>query len=627
MGTTTVGTLMINQALPEDLRREDGFRFDKQGMKELLQQLAEKHPEQYKEVLQKLNDIGRSTVYSSGHSVSLSGLAKSEAKDKTIGAARQKVQQIIDDDRIPENKKDEQIISTLLPLGPDLQAAMYEEAKKENNPYYLQLISGSRGKKSDYNSLRGADLLTSDQNGKVMPVPLFHSYAEGLDPVEYWAGLYSQRKNDIAVKMSTGEAGFMGKKLANATHRIVVTKETPDPTRLPVGLPVDPKDHDNVGAVLAADTGPYKAGQVITSDMLRNIKETGADEILIHSPLTEPTEDGGISRWAAGRRNRFDLSHIGDNIGIPAAQSISEKLSQGALASKHKSLMAGTKAERGGFDYLNRLVEAPESFPEAGPLADETGVVKAVDKAPQGGHFITIGTKKHYVHSGLDPIVKPGDQVDPGDDLTNGIPHPADLVQHRGIGEARRVYMHLLKEGLDNSGITSHRRNLEAIVAGLINWAQVKDPNGIGEHVPDDVVGYGQLTHNYKPREDATLQPVRHSIGRFLEEPALHYGPGTRITKKVAKHLDKHGIADVYSHEEPPGFEPVHQRGLLATHQDPDWQVPLAGFYSASAFQHSLSRGATSNPDSTSFVPALARGKGFGKDLGSSGTYGSQDPD
>jgi DNA-directed RNA polymerase subunit beta' len=620
--------MLINQALPEDLRRDEGFRFDKQGMHSLLQQLAEKHPDQYKETLQKLNDIGRSTAYSSGSSVSLSALAKSPAKEQVIGEARKRVQQIIEDDKIPQDQKDQQIIDTLLPLGPKLQDAMYEEAKKENNPYYLQLISGSRGKKSDYNSLRGADLLTADHTGKVLPVPLFHSYAEGMDPVEYWAGLYGQRKGDINTKLSTGEAGFMGKKLANATHRIVVTKDTPDPTRLPVGLPVDPKDQDNVGAVLAADAGPFKAGQTITPDMLRQIREKGTDEIVIHSPLTEPTPDGGISRLAAGRRDRFDLSRIGDNIGIPAAQALSEKLSQGSLSSKHNSLMAKAKGpDRSGFDYINRLIEAPESFPEAGPLADEQGVVKSVERAPQGGHHITIGSKKHYVHAGLDPIVKPGDQVDQGDDLTNGIPHPSDLVQHRGIGEARRVYLGLLGEALNNSGIAHHRRNLEAVVAGLLNWTQVKDPNGIGEHVPDDIVGYGQLTHGYKPREDATLQPVRHSIGRYMEEPGLHYGVGTKITKKVAKHLDKHGIADVYSHAEPPGFEPVHQRGLLATHQDPDWQVPLAGFYSSSAFQHSLSRGATSDPNSTSFVPALARGKGFGKGLGTTGTYGSQDPD
>ncbi len=636
---TNVGTLLLNDALPEDLRNKDGFRLDKKGMHELLRKVAELHPDKYKDVLKKLNDVGRNAVYAAGASVSLSALGHSAAKEKIIGAARQRVQEIVENDSIPDDQKDDEVVKLLLPLGPKLQEALYEEAKAEKatNPYYLQLISGARGKKSDYNSLRGADLLTSDHNGKVIPMPMFHSYAEGLDPVEYFAGLYGQRRGMIGVKFAVGDAGFLNKQLVNATHRQTVTSEAPEPTRLPVGLPVHPSDQDSVGSVLAAPVklkiagsiagSEIPAGTVLTSDILKRIQDDDQDEILVHSPLTESSPDGGMSRLAAGKRDRFDLSRIGDNIGIPSAQAIGEKLSQGMLSSKHNSGVAGTdRVNRSGFEFLNRLIQAPESFPEAGPLAHEDGIVKDVTEAPQGGHYIHLGSEKHYVHPGLKPTVKIGDKVDAGDDLTDGVPHPVDLVRHRGVGEARRVYTGLLREALENSGVPTHRRNLESVVAGLMNWTKVTDPEGIGEHVVDDVVGYNQLSHGYKPRIDAVLNAPRHSIGRYLEEPALHYSVGTRMTKRVADHLDKHGIKDIHTHAEPPGFEPHMVRGLLGVHEDPDWGTQQVGFYNVGAFQKSVARGATSDPNSTSFVPALASGEDFGANLSTTGKYGPKKP-
>lgn len=619
---TTLGTMRINDALPDDLKKEQ-HTLDKKGMHELMRSVAERHPGDYKEILQKLNDIGRNTVYDTGTSLSLSALTKSPAKEAVIGGARKEVDRIINDDSIPDDAKNQKIIDTLLPLGPKLTDALYDEAKRENNPYFTQLVSGSRGKKSDYNSLRGADLLTSDHTGKILPVPMLHSLAEGLDPVEYFASTFAQRRGAIGVKMATADAGFTGKKLANAAHRMVVDKEAPEATRLPVGLPVPTNDKDNVGAVLAKDAGPFKAGTQLTQPMLDQLHAAGEDEIVLHSPMTEQSADGGISRLAAGKRDRFGLSRIGDNVGIPAAQAISEKLSQGSLGSKHQSAMAKVKGGREGFEYLNRLIEAPEDFPESGPLAEHDGLVKSVKKAAQGGHYVHVDETEHYVPAGLTPTVTEGQRVDAGDDLSDGIPHPADLLRHRGIGEARRVYMGLLKEALDNSGIDSHRRNLEPVVGSLLNWAKVTDPDGVGEHLPDDVVGYNSLAHGYQPRADATMAAPKQSVGRYLEEPALHHTIGTRVTKRVAEHLHKHGIADIRTHEQPPGFEPYMQRGMMGVHSDPDWQVQLGGFYTSSAFQRSVERGATSDANSTSFLPALSEGTNFGKHLATTGHYGS----
>lgn len=617
---TNIGALLISEALPEELRQEQ-YALDKKGIHKLFMQLAEKYPDKYKDALQQMSSIGATAAWTEGASVSLSSLRRSAAKEALLAPIKQQIQATIDDDTLTDDEREKIIVETLIPQVEKLNKAVYDESKLEDSPFVMQLDSGARGKRSDINSLRGADLLATDAQDKFMPVPLWRSYAEGMTPAQYFAASYGQRKGAISVKFSTADAGFASKRLANAAHRIVVTRETPSPTRLIVGLPVSPDDKDSVGAVLAHDAGPIKAGTVLTSDHLDDIKDAGIDEILLHSTMTEPSEDGGVSRLAAGRRLHNDPPPIGENIGLQSAQTIGEKLSQGMLGAKHRSTNT-SKANKSGIEYLNRLLDAPEHFPEAGPLAEEDGVVGDVVKAPQGGSYLHVGKRKYYVPDGVTPIVKGGDHIEAGDELTDGTPHPEQLVRLRGIGEARRVYLQHFREALAASGAEAHRRNLEPVVAGLLNWARISNPDGIGDNVYDDVVPFNRLTTQYKPRTNAVEQDPDQAVGSYMEEPALHYTPGTRITKKVAKHLKKWGVKSVFTNKDTLDFEPKMIRSMHSVYNDPDWRTKLLGFYTAAAFTDSVQRGGESDLESTSYAPALAKPNVLGRHLSSLGKYG-----
>jgi len=770
---TTVGNLLVSEALPEDMRR-GRYDLTKKGVHKLFDELARKHPEKYKQVLNDLSDVGKTAVWTEGLSVSLAGLARSKAKEAVLGPVRERIRQIVDDDNLDNEQRKKAIIDTLIPVTSQLQDALLEEARAENSPFATQIDSGARGKKSDLSSLRGADLLATDQADKFIPIPLLRGYAQGLTPAEYFAASYGQRKGALDVKMciaegtrvrmgdgsskpiedvkggewvmaanlfgdmtkaqvrrvykngmrecrtirvataagaepkeltctadhkvlmrgspavgfhmgkvpvekaqnlmiaghavpqrvaettvramyspetydnthpplvawrlgpdvpagelmtydleighedhmyvlengiivenSTADAGFLTKQIVNAAHRQIVDKEQPEPTRLPVGLPVETKDKDNIGGVLAKDAGKFKAGTILTESILEDLQDEDVEEILLHSPMTELSQDGGLSQLAVGRRSKAGFHDIGDNVGVPAAQAIGERISQGSLDSKH-SAGVNTRLSKSGFEYINRLIQAPENFPEAGPLVHDEGTVTDINEAPQGGHYIKVGDKAYYAGPDLQVQVKVGDQMEQGDTLTDGIPHPGELVKLRGMGEARRTYMHIMREALENSNVPVQRRNLESVVSGLLNWAKVTDPEGVGDHVYDDVVPFNSLMASYKPRANAGEHNPSKSVGKYLEEPALHYTPGTRITKKVAKDLEKWGIDKVYSHDEEPDFQPHMVRGLYSVYHDPDWKTRQMGFYTSSAFQRSLHRGAESDTKGTSFAPRLA---------------------
>lgn len=328
-----------------------------------------------------------------------------------------------------------------------------------------------------------------------------------------------------------------------------------------------------------------------------------------------------LDKINVGMKPTYDLEVEHEDHLFVLANGMITHNSQGMLDSKHTAGVGSRKVNLGGFEYLSNLIQAPENMIQAGPLAPEDGVVQDVRKAPQGGHYIKVNDSEHYIYPHHDIIVKKGQRVEQGDDLTDGIPHPAQLVKYRGIGEARRRYCEVLTEGLKNSGISVHPRNVDTLVTGIINHARVSDPDGIGDFIIDDTLNYNRVFANYSPRKNSQLLPVKQARGKYLEEPVLHYTVGTRINSRVLKDLQDFDIKDVEVHDEKPKFEPYFQRSLLSVDQDEDWQTRLGGWYTARGFQDSVAKGSISDSNSTSFIPAVANPVNVGKDIKTIGRY------
>jgi len=620
MISTSVGQLMLNDALPEDLRDHNRV-LDKKSIKALFQQIQARYPEKYKDILQEYMKLGGDFASTKGLSVSLRHTLPGPKVKVLVAQLKAQNQVDIDDDTIDDEERSNRIIVRTSQAYKGVEDATLEDHKDSDSPFYKQVISGGRGSAAQLNQMSGAELLVADHRNKLIPVPLYSSYADGVPPAEYWGSVYGTRRGVVSAKFSTAETGFLGKQLALAAHRFVVSSEKPKEHRLPVGLQTTVDDEGNVGAVLAHDAGPYKAGTLISPRILADLKGKDISDILVHSPLTSLDEDGGIDAWSAGSRDRGEIAHIGDNIGTASAQALTEPLTSMALSEKHSAGGGKIGKKLGGFDFINRLLQGPEFFKETAPLAPEDGLVTDVTDAPQGGKFVHMGEHKLYVHPGHEVVVKPGDKLEEGADLTDGIPHPAELIKHRGIGEARKVFLGILMNAFKDSGAKAHRRNVEPIVAGLLNHVQVTDPNGAGDHVIDDVVQYNRLAANYKPRDGfETLAPSK-ARGMYLEEPALHYSAGTRVNKRVAEDLDKWGIQDVQAHKDAPGFQSHWERLMTVTSRDPDWQTRLGGFYIGKSLMDSVTHGATSDPRGTSYFPAIAQGADIGKDVQTKGTY------
>ena len=263
-----------------------------------------------------------------------------------------------------------------------------------------------------------------------------------------------------------------------------------------------------------------------------------------------------------------------------------------------------------GFKALNALVQVPKKYPGGATHTQLDGRVQEVRPAPQGGFYVQVNGQDHYVPADRDVSVKKGDELEAGDVISSGMPNPAEVVRHKGIGEGRRYFVQAMQQVMKNSGISSHRRNVELLSRGLINHVKLTDE--YGDYVPDDIVPYSALERNWTPRAGAISGAPQSMVGHYLEQPVLHYSIGTKIGKNVAANLNKYGIKTVQAHKEPAPFEPEMVRGMSNISNDPDWMTRMLGSYQEKGLMNSVHRGLSSDTSGSSYVPALARGEQFG---------------
>jgi len=611
---TTLGQLLINEALPPDLRDYDRV-LNKKNMSALATELAQKHPDKYRAVMKQLHDTARDAAYTTnGLSFGLKDIRPTLASQQAQLRVSKNLRAILADSALTPEQRKNKILNMAAAAQVKLVDDVYNEAVDQDNPLAHQISGSGVGNKYALNSLIGADLQYVDHRNEPIAVPVLNSYSRGLTPAEYFAAAFGARKGVIDTKTATADAGFYGKQLTQMAHRLLVTADDEeDKERLAVahdrGLPTDVDDPDNEGALLSRPVGPYKRNTVLTPKILRDIKQMGIKDILVRSPIVGGPEDGGVYAKDVGYREKGRLPPTGDYVGIAAVQALSEPVSQGQLSSKHSGGVGGANSIS-GFKALNALVQVPKKYPDGATHTQLDGRVQEIRLAPQGGTYVTVGGQEHYVPPDRQISVKKGDELEAGDVLSDGMPNPSEIVKHKGIGEGRRYFTQAMRQVMKNSGMSPHRRNIELLSRGIVNHVRMQDE--YGDYVPDDIVPYSVMERTWQPRQGAVIGNPGSLSGHYLEQPILHYSIGTKIGKNVATNLQKYGITSIQAHKEPPPFAPEMVRGMANISNDPDWMTRMLGSYQEKGLMNSVQRGLTSNTAGSSYVPALARGETFG---------------
>lgn len=605
MQETTIGQLLISSTLPSDIKLPD--EITKKTINSFYGELARKYPDRYGEITKKLNQIAVQALYSNDcASFSLDDLRPLPSSYSYRPVILKEIEQIASS-KLPDREKRKKIADAILRHSQNLLQLTQDEAKAANNRFYEYVYSGARGNPAQLKRLITGDTAYFDPSGEVVPFPVLSAYSAGVPPAEFWAACYGARKGLADTKLDVARSGYLAKLLNRATHRLVVIgHDAKTKTPYPIGLPVETQDPDNIGAFLALPAGRWPAGTEITPAVYEDLKRDGIKKIVVRSPIASPAVDG-IYAVDAGIREHGRLPEIGSIPGMVAAQAIGERLAQTSLSSKH----LGGVVKFSGFRVLEQMLNVPKFYVGGAIHSQVDGKVRSIDKNEIGQWRIVIGEQEHLAPPSHKPIVKEGDVVEAGDILTEGLPNPAEVVKHKGVGEGRRAFVKMFYEAMRDAGQPVHRRNVELLARGLIDHVIITQP--FGGFYLDEIVPYGEVAKRWTPRKGSVRVPVDSALGYYLEVPVLHYTIGTKIKPSVIKELKEAGIKDIIVHSDPPPFESYMVRAASSLEFDPNWMTRLFGSNQIRALLSAVRQGATGEIYGTSFVPAKAIGIPLGQ--------------
>lgn len=521
---TTVGRMEVEAVLPASMRQTGKVPVskmkpvDKKVLEATLTRIAKSTPQTFGDSANKLKDLGNEYSTAVGFSIGLSDFTPigKAGRDKTFQAAERKADTIRASKTMTAKQKNSAIVKVYQTAGASVSDAADAELKANPTNIYQMVASGSRGKPSQLKQIVSTPALVMDAKGNVVPSLIPRSYAEGMDVASYWTTMHGARKGTIQKTQGVRDPGYMSKRILNATMSSVITVDDCGVKR---GVRMAANDPDTVDRYLSNNMRVgkrrYRAGSLVTSETISSAAKGGVSHLQVRSPLKclAPT---GICRKCMGLTEAGKGYEIGTNVGVIAGQALGEPATQLSLNTFHEGGLATGKASRSQatFRRMEELLELTKNVSNQAPLAVMGGRVTNVMKAPAGGHFVDVGSKRHYVPEGQDVQVKKGQRVGRGDALGNGNINPLQLLPLKGLDSVQDYLTEQTHEVLKDAG-NIKRRNVEVVVRTMTNLAEVQDPGGHAGLVPGDSRSVAEIQAWNQKYAKKGVKPIQYT-------PKLH---------------------------------------------------------------------------------------------------------
>jgi DNA-directed RNA polymerase subunit beta' len=530
---TTAGALKLKAELPTQEAR-DNFNIyqplDKKGMGDLIHMLlkhAGPHAAEHinglgKQFFEKATEIGASTPLSDYQN-------NSDELNAIIGEYDSKVQRIIHDPNTSRTEKQ-------MALG-NLTSEYNKIVEKQNLGYLLErgstaakmAFSGARGNPAQLAVGTATPLMAASVKGELIPVVIKSSFAKGMTPAEQTAFSYMGRSSTVLSQLSTSKPGALFKELSPTLFHETITIED---CKTKNGVPISLKDHKALLGRFTADTN-----RLVDERMIKELSMSHAATLKVRSTLTCEAQNG-ICAHCYGLRGDGKMPEIGENVGVIAAQSVSEVLTQALLSTKHKS----TVGERRGnaFEQASNVLRNPaENFQDEATISEINGKVTDLKKTPLGDTNVFINEKGHFVPIAQRVTVQVGDKVRKGEALSTGVVNPRKLVALRGIGAGR---VHLASELRDIYKGGLDPRHFDLIARNLIKHVEVVDPGETG-FLPGEKVEVNQVAKYLKKFGKET--PIDEAEGGVLAKAVHELTPGTFLDSNHIQDLKDRGVTSV----------------------------------------------------------------------------------
>jgi len=603
---TTAGALKLKSELPTQEAKDafDVYRpLDKGGISDLVNILLKHGGPNSHEVI---NDLGKK-FFNKATEVGattplLDYLNDSDERQAIVDEFETKVNQIYAK-KLPKAKENEE-------LG-NLTGQYNTKIEKQNLDYLLSKGStaakmartGARGNPTQLATGTSTPLMSINLKGEIVPYVIKSSFAKGMSPAEMIAMSFMGRGSTVLSQLSTALPGALFKELSPTVFHEVITIDDCGTTN---GIMVPIADKKRL-------IGSVEAGKntLIDEAYYKELANSGVKSLKVRSSLTCEAHEG-VCKKCYGLMGNGKFPEIGENVGVIAAQSVSEVLTQAMLSTKHK---ASVGARRGNaYEQASNLLRNPaENFKDEATISNINGVVSAIKQTPLGDHNVFVNEQGHFVPRVQGLKVSVGDKILKGDSLSTGVVNPRKLVGLKGLGAGRLYMAHELR-GIYGGGLDP--RHFEIIAKNLVKHVEVEDPGETG-FLPGQRVDVNTI-QKYFDNNNGEV-PLDKAEGKLLAKGVHEYTAGTLLDANHIEDLKNRGVEKVQVANTGLTVTPIVPGLKTAKLLDENWVSKLSFSGLKNTLRESAAVGSESPVHSTEPITPYIIGKEFGE--GEGGQY------
>jgi DNA-directed RNA polymerase subunit beta' len=409
--------------------------------------------------LDDIKHLGFQMAYKGGLSIGLGDVKIPEVKNQLILEAKAEVDSVWNNylmGLITDNERYNQVIDIWTRVNSKITTTLMKELEEDQggfNSIYMMMHSGARGSREQIRQLGGMrGLMAKPQKnlqgsvGEIIENPILSNFKEGLDVIEYFISTHGARKGLADTALKTADAGYLTRRLVDVAQDVVINEDDCGTLR---GLTVSAlKDNEDIVESLSerilgrvsvhdvfdpiSDELIVESGAEITEEVAKRIEQTAIEEVEIRSVLTCETKQGVCAKCYGRSLASGRMVHIGEAVGVIAAQSIGEPGTQLTLRTFHVggtasniAVDASIKAKFDGIIQFEELRTINTTNSENEPITivmGRSGEIKVVDE--KSGKTLV----SNHVPYGAFLKVKDGDKVAKGDDLCSWDPYNAVIL-------------------------------------------------------------------------------------------------------------------------------------------------------------------------------------------------------
>ena len=526
---TTVGLLIFNENIPQDLgfidrsKAENALKFEvefhvgKKQIKQILEKVINTHgATTTAEVLDNVKAMGYKYSTQAAMTVSISDMTVPPQKPQMIADAQDTVDKITRQYKrglITDEERYKEVIETWKDTDDALTKALLTGLDKYNN-IFMMADSGARGSDKQIKQLAGMRGLMADTTGRTIELPIKSCFREGLDVLEYFMSAHGARKGLSDTALRTADSGYLTRRLVDVSQHMIV-RETDccaGTGREIPGMVVKAfmEGREEIESLQERITGRFscnticdkdgnvivKANHMITPKRAAKVMAEGVDEngnpitqVKIRTVLTCRSHMGVCAKCYGSNLATGQAVQVGEAIGIIAAQSIGEPGTQLTMRTFHTGGVAGGDITQ-GLPRVEEIFEARK--PKGLAIITEFGGTATIKDTKKKREVIVTNnetgeTKAYLIPYGSRIKVVDGQELEAGDELTEGSVNPHDILKIKGVREVQDYMLREVQRVYRLQGVEINDKHVEVIVRQCLQKIRVEEP-GDSDLLPGSMV-------------------------------------------------------------------------------------------------------------------------------------------